>query len=202
MPAYGNNNGLVRGVNTAIAVTWKAFICIVLGPGLLYLDIAAGANYFQGAFDPYLTGAFNATIPIMGWHINWGHAFVLGFVLSAVCSGIQIALWNFSKSSIKLGMLKPQHYVALTMAGAIFLLDVASDLGGATMWVSSTTNGALWPSNANMFQMITIPVIVICGIANEAILEFFFGIDQPTKIGRKYSRRPVSNSEREKVSVN
>lgn len=206
MPAYGNNSGLVRGINTAVAVTWKAFICLVLGPGLLYLDIAAGANYFQGAFEPYMTGSLNITVPIIGWHINWATAALLGFVLSAVTSGIQIALWNFSKSSVKLKQLKPQHIAALTMAGAIFLLDVASDAGGATMWVSDTTNGALWPTNANMFQIITIPVVVICGIANEAILEFFFGIDQPMKITQRFGgsrRRPINgSSDREMASAN
>lgn len=205
MPAYGNNSKLVRGVNTVIAIAWKAFVSVVLGPGILYLDIAAGANYFQGAFEPYLTDDFNMNIPVLGWHIGWTHAAVLGFVLSAVTSGIQIALWNYFKTELKLRLLKPQHIFAIITAGTIFLLDVASDAGGATMWVSNTTNGALWPHNANMFQTITIPVIVICGIANEALLEFFFGIDLPTKVGQKFggSRRSISNSsDREMVSIN
>ncbi len=190
---------MVRGINTTIAVSWKAFICIVLGPGLLYLDIAAGANYFQAAFAPYMTGTFNVILPFIGWHINWTHAAILGFVISAVTSGIQIALWNYSKTDVKFRTLKPQHILALIMAGAIFILDVASDMGGATMWVSNTSDGSLWPAAANMFQMITIPVIVICGIANEAILEFFFGIDKPSKF---QLRKPgkTSSPQRERVS--
>jgi len=201
MPAYGNNSQFVRGINATIAVTWKAFICLILGPGLLYLDIASGANYFQGAFEPYMTGSFNLNLPLLGWHIDWAHATMLGFMISAICSGIQIALWNFSKTNLQFRQLKPQHIGALVMAGAIFLLDIASDMGGATMWVSNTTNGALWPESANMFQMITIPVVVIAGVANEAILEFFFGIDRPMSVSRR--RRPIRTSpEKEKVSTN
>lgn len=194
MPAYGNNSSFVRGLNATVAITWKAVICIILGPGLLYLDIAAGANYFGAAFQPYMEGALNTSLPILGWNINWSHAALMGFVLSAVCSGIQIALWNFSKSGVKAKQLQPQHWAALIMAGSIFLLDAASDMGGATLWLSDTSNGALWPSSANMFQMITIPVIVISGIANEAILEFFFGIDKPVLSSVKPRRRNIGGS--------
>ncbi len=196
MPAYGNNSGIVRGVNTAIAVGWKAFICIVLGPGILYLDIASGANYFQKAFEPYLKGGIETTLPLLGWHVNWSKAETLGFLLSTVTSALQIVLWNYSKSGVKLRQLNPHHIVALVFAGTIFLLDVASDLGGATLWVSKTKNGGLWPQDANTFQIITIPVIVLSGVANEAILDFFFGIDQPTKLGQLLERKRSSVAER------
>lgn len=181
---YGNNNSAARGFNTIVAVSWKFIIVCILGPGVLYLDIAAGTSYFTEAFKPYVTGSFDIDIPFVGY-IGWSHAVMLGFLLSAITSGIQIVLWNFSKVGLprddagKRQKPKIQHLAALGAALVVFALDFMSDLGGATMWVSDTTNGALWPTNANMFQMITIPVIVIAGVCNEAILEYFFGIDKP-----------------------
>lgn len=186
---YGNNSAAVRGFNAIVAVAWKGLISCVLGPGILYLDIASGTSYFQKAFEPYVTGSLNFTIPFVGWTVNWGRAVLLGLMLSAVMSGVQVMLWNLSKSGISLKNLKPQHYVAIIGASAVFGLDTLSDLGGATLWVSTTSDGSLWPQAANMFQMITIPAIVIAGTCNEAILDFFFGIDKPLFGGTSISQK-------------
>jgi hypothetical protein len=170
---------VARGFNTVVAITWKTFIACLLGPAVLYFDIAAGANYFGEAFKPYVDGTFAMTLPFIGWSFNWSYAAILAFTLSAVTSAIQIVLWNLSKTNIKGSNLSPQAIFAIVAAVALFILDFASDLGGATLWLSNTTDGRLWPVNANMFQAITIPVIVIAGVANEALLEFFYGIDKP-----------------------
>lgn len=181
---YGNNNVAVRGFNTLLAVTWKGFLCCVLGPGLLYLDIASGANYFQKAFEPYVNGNFDVTIPWVGWHIDWAKHAVLGFVLSAILSGMQVMLWNWVKSAGRLRDLKPQHLVAVLGGLGLLALDVMSDLGGATIWVSDTVDGRLWPIDANMFQKVTIPVIVMAGLLNEAFMDYFFGIDKPMDLSK------------------
>jgi hypothetical protein len=181
---YGNNSSAARDFNALVAVTWKFVIVCVMGPGILYLDIASGANYFQKAFEPFVVGSFNFDVPGLG-HVGWSHSVMLGFLLSAITSGIQITLWNFAKVAKGLRKMSWLQLTAVIAAWFIFCLDLMSDLGGATMWVSDTSDGSLWPANANMFQMITIPVIVIAGVANEAILEYFFGIDKPmTKKGR------------------
>lgn len=178
---FGNMSLVARGFNAVVAVTWKTFIACVLGPAALYFDIAAGANYFGKAFEPYVEGSFGMTIPFTGWSFDWSYAGIMAFMLSAVTTGVQIALWNFTKTNMKGVRPSPQAIFAIAAALTVFVLDVASDLGGATLWLSDATDGRLWPANANMFQMITIPLIVLAGVANEALLEFFYGIDKPAE---------------------
>lgn len=158
----------------------KNCTAVLAGVLIVVADVVVGGLAYMTAFKE-ANGAF--TIPFTD--VTMTVAFAFGFGLSVVTSGVQIAIWNWAKSSLNAGgrmKFRPEHWVAIGFAIILMIVDTGADMAGLTQLMSPANAGGILPQGANPVIWLAFTAGSLVCLLNEAFLDYFFGLDKPSGV--------------------